>query len=308
MRVEFPGAIYHVMNRGDRREPIFRDDADRRRFVETLAEVCVKTDWQVQAYVLMPNHFHLVVETPRPNLVTGMKWLLGTFTGRFNRRHQVSGHLFSGRYKTLIVDGASTGYLKTVCDFVHMNPVRAKLLSADQSITDFVWSSWPAYLRAPAHRPAWMRVDRLLVEYGIARDSPAGRRELEGALEERRMAEEGGGSSLVRRGWCLGGGTFRRELLARMTERLGAEHYGEERKETEEAKAERILAAELKRRRWDVGELESRSKGDAEKVTMAVKLREETAMTLGWIAGRLRMGTRGYLNHLLYRRRKRAND
>ena len=75
--MEYPGAIYHVMNRGVRREPIFKDEADRQCFVETLAEVCAKTGWQVHAYILMPNHFHLVMETPRPNLVAGMKCHVG---------------------------------------------------------------------------------------------------------------------------------------------------------------------------------------------------------------------------------------
>jgi REP element-mobilizing transposase RayT len=102
LRVEYPGAVYHVMNRGDRREPIFRDDADRRRFLSTLGEACGKTGWQVHALCLMPNHFHLVVETPRGNLVAGMKWFLGTYTGRFNRRHKLFGHLFSGRYRALV--------------------------------------------------------------------------------------------------------------------------------------------------------------------------------------------------------------
>ena len=97
LRVQYPGAIYHVMNRCDRREAIFADDADRRRFLRTFAETCDKTCWQVHAYCLMSNHFHLVIETPQPNLVTGMKWLLGTYTGRFNRRHKEFGHLFSGR-------------------------------------------------------------------------------------------------------------------------------------------------------------------------------------------------------------------
>jgi len=84
-RVQYPDAIYHVMNRGDRREPIFKDDLDRRRFLQTLAQACAKTAWQVHAYCLMENHFHLVVETPRANLVAGMKWFLGTYTSRFNR-------------------------------------------------------------------------------------------------------------------------------------------------------------------------------------------------------------------------------
>jgi len=107
------------MNRGDRREQIFMDDADRQRFVETLGEVCAKTGWQIHAYVVMPNHFHWVVETPQPNRVAGMKWLLGTYTSRFNRRHKLFGHLFSGRYKSLIGDGSGSGYLKSVSDYVH---------------------------------------------------------------------------------------------------------------------------------------------------------------------------------------------
>src|SRR5437667_6182787 len=132
LRVQYPGAIYHLMNRGDRREPIFKDDADRKRFLETLAEACGKTQWQVHAYCLMTNHFHLVVETPQANLVAGMKWFLGTFTSRFNRRHKEFGHLFSDRYKALVVDGSSNGYLGTVGTYVHLNPARAKLLKLEQ--------------------------------------------------------------------------------------------------------------------------------------------------------------------------------
>jgi len=304
LRVEYPGAIYHVMNRGDRREPIFNDDADRQRFVETLGQACTRAGWRVHAYVLMPNHFHLVVETPRGNLVAGMKWLLGTYTGRFNRRHRLFGHLFSGRYKALVVDGSGSGYLKSVCDYVHLNPARAKLLSAGQLLRSFVWSSWPAYLLAPARRPAWLRADRVLGEHGIPKDSPAGRQQLERALEARRGAEAGGEFKAIRRGWCLGEAAFRQELLAQMSERLGAEHYGAERAETEAAEAERIIAAEWKRRKWKAAELQARPKGDAAKVALAARLRAETTMTVGWIAERLEMGTRGYLNHLLYQRRK----
>ena len=107
LRVEYAGAVYHLMNRGDRKEPIFRDDSDRMLFLETLGQACAKTDWQVHAYCLMRNHFHLVVETPKANLVAGMKWFLGTYTARFNRRHKLFAHLFSGRYKALVVDAAS---------------------------------------------------------------------------------------------------------------------------------------------------------------------------------------------------------
>ena len=305
LRVEYPGAIYHVMNRGDRREPIFKDEADHQRFVETLGEACTKTGWQVHAYVLMPNHFHLVVETPQPNLVAGMKWLLGTYTSRFNRRHKLFGHLFSGRYKSLIVDGSGSGYLKSVCDYVHLNPARAKLVAADAALKSFGYSSWPAYLLGPSKRPAWLRVDRLLGEWGIPKDSPAGRQRLEQALEARRGDGEAGEEfKRIRHGWCLGEEAFRKELLAHMIERMGAEHYGEERTEAAEAQAERIIAEELKRRRWNEADLKTRRKGDVAKVALAERVRRETTMTVGWIAERLQVGTRGHLNHLLYRRRK----
>jgi REP element-mobilizing transposase RayT len=117
-RIEYPGAIYHVMNRGDRREAIFRDDVDHQLFLSTLDETCVKADWLVHAYCLMGNHFHLVLETPRGNLVSGMKWFLGTYTLRFNRRHGVTGHLFGGRYKALVIDPSQPDYLRTVCDYL----------------------------------------------------------------------------------------------------------------------------------------------------------------------------------------------
>jgi len=96
LRIEYEGALYHLLSRGDRREEIFWDDQDRERFLQLLGRVCGRTGWQVHAYCLMSNHFHLVVETPRPNLVAGMKWFLGAYTMSFNRRHRLSGHLFGG--------------------------------------------------------------------------------------------------------------------------------------------------------------------------------------------------------------------
>src|SRR5580658_6588915 len=228
LRIEYPGAIYHVMSRGDRREPIFKDDVDRKEFMSTLEEACDKTGWQVHALCLMGNHFHLVVETPQGNLVAGMKWLLGTYTGRFNRRHKLFGHLFSGRYKALIVDGSGTGYLKTVCDYVHLNPARAKLLRPEQPLRAYPWSSWPEYLKSPGQRSGRLRVDRLLGEMNIPKDSPAGRRELERLMEDRRSAEEDGAYQAIRRGWFLGEASLKEELLAQMTEQMGAEHYGAE--------------------------------------------------------------------------------
>ena len=99
----------------------------------------------------MRNHFHLVVETPLPNLVAGMNWFMGTYTSRFNRRHKLFGHLFSGRYKSLVVGGQG-GYLRTVCDYVHLNPVRARVLGPEAPLRSYRWSSYPQYLQVPSQR------------------------------------------------------------------------------------------------------------------------------------------------------------
>ena len=299
LRVEYEGAIYHVMNRGDRREPIFKDETDREQFVRTLGECCAKTDWQVHALCLMGNHFHLVIETPKANLVAGMKWLLGTYTARFNRRHRLCGHLFSGRYKSLIVDSSGDGYLRTVCDYVHLNPVRAKLLAAGQSLRTYQWSSYPWYLTAPGQRPPWLRVDRLLGETGIPKDSVAGRREFERRLEQSRPQEDRELYRALRRGWYFGDKKFRGELLAQMAERVGESHYGEERQASGEEKAKRIVAEELKRRRWREATLKKRRKGDVEKVRIAMRLRRETIMTLKWIARCLHMGSWTHVSNCL---------
>ncbi len=300
LRVQHPGAIYQVMNRGARREPIFKDGADRQRFLDTLGEACLKTGWQVQAYCLMANHFHLVVETPQANLVTGMKWFLGTNTSRFNRRHKLLGHLFSGRYKSLIVDGSGNGYLRTVCDYVHLNPARAKLVSPEQPLREFRWSSWREYLMSPGQRQGWLRVERLLGEYRIPEESTTGRRRLEEALEARRAAEDGDDYKPIRRGWFFGDRTLKEELLAAVNAQAGGWHYGEELRESAEAKAERIVTEELKRRQWAATELAARLKGDPGKLAIARRLREETTMTLAWIAERLKMGTKTHLAHLFY--------
>jgi hypothetical protein len=248
----------------------------------------------------MSNHFHLVVETPNANLVAGMKWFLGVYTWRFNRRHKLFGHLFSGRYKSLIVDGSGTGYLKTVCDYVHLNPVRARLMTDDQRLESYRWSSYPLYLQAPSRRPEWLRTERLFGEWAVPVDSAAGRRVFATQMECRRGGEREQEYKALRRGWFLGDQVFRKELLAQMAERRGEWHFGEELQESAEERAEGIIRAELKCGGWTEKELPRRRKGDKFKVRVARRLRAETTVTLKWIADRLGMGTRGHLTHLLY--------
>jgi REP element-mobilizing transposase RayT len=299
MRREFAGAIYHVMNRGNRRKAIFRTHGDHRMFLATLTEACGKTEWQIHAYCLMRNHFHLVIETPQPNLVAGMKWLLGVYTKRFTIRHKFSGHLFAGRYKALIVDGSGDGYLGKVCDYVHLNPARAKLIAPRARLDRFAWSSYPAYLKPARQRPKWLRVDRLLGEKAIAKDSAAGRKELARQMEQRRREETTSDYHSIRRGWCLGSEEFRQELLLAAPPKVGVSHSGADRQEAGERKAERLVREELRRRGWKKQDLRGLPKGEKRKVALARRLRQETTMTLKWIARRLHMGSWTYVSNLL---------
>ncbi len=307
LRLQYEGAIYHLLSRGDRREDIYREPADRSQFLATLGEACAKTDWQVHAYCLMRNHFHLVIETPRANLVSGMKWLLGTYTMRFNRRHALSGHLFAGRYKSLLVDEKTPDYLRAVCDYVHLNPARAGLVAAGDSLASYPWSSYPSYLQ-PARRPAWLRCDRLLGEHGLEGTSRSNLRELarrmEARLEEGSLAVEAG----IRSGWRFGAEDFLARLLDRVEVKTDERHRAAERSETDEEKAQRIVNAALTRRGWGEAELRARRKSDPDKVAIAWQLRSETAMSLKWIAARLQMGSWTHVSNLLRRKSVKSED
>ena len=164
------------------------------------------------------------------------------------------------------------------------------------------------YLQKPHQRPSWLYVNGLLGEHGIPKDSAAGRRELERRVEAIRRSEVGQGFGAIRGEWCLGDDDFRQELLGRMSERMGAEHYGSERRESDEAKAERIIAEEFTKLGWKETDLHRTRKGDPAKLAIVLRLRAETVMSVGWIANRLKAGARSYLNHLLYKWRRSNPD
>ena len=137
LRLEFSGAIYHVTSRGNARHKIYMDDEDREQFLVTLAWVVQRFGWLCHAYCLMDNHYHLMIETPEPNLSRGMRQLNGVYTQGFNRRHRKVGHLFQGRFKAILVERNS--YLLELCRYVVLNPVRAKMVKSPQS---YAWSSY----------------------------------------------------------------------------------------------------------------------------------------------------------------------
>ena len=159
LRIEYPGAVYHVTSRGNARKAIFRDDADRNDFLATLGRVVERFGWLCHAYCLMDNHFHLLIETPRPNLSQGMRQLNGVYTQRFNRRHRRVGHLLQGRFKAILVERDS--YLLELARYIVLNPVRAKLVKA---AVRYPWSSYRATIGA-VRVPDGLTVDWILDQF-----------------------------------------------------------------------------------------------------------------------------------------------
>ncbi len=293
MRVEYEGACYHVFCRGDRREAIVRTDADRQLFLSTLEETCSKTGWRVHAYVLMPNHYHLLLETPEANLVAGMRWFQSTYTARFNRRHGLVGHLFQGRYKSLLVEAAGGDYLATVSTYIHMNPVRARLVGSEDA-AGYAWSSVRGYLR-PRERPAWLVAERVLGTHGLE-DTPAGRRRYVAYLvgrgpEERR---KGGGAEkaydAIRRGWCFGGEAFRGRIVKAVAGkgvRARGSYSGGAITAHDADQAEALIEDEVRRMGLTIEEMQRLSWRDPRKKRLAQRVRGQTVVTNAWVAERL---------------------
>ena len=149
LRIEYPGAHYHVMSRGNERRPIVRDDADREKRLDWLRRTVETYGWRLHAFVLMNNHDHLFLETPQANLSAGMQYLNGSYTSYFNRRYRRAGHLFQGRYQAQLVE--EEGYYLEVSRYIHLNPVRAGCVERAER---YLWSSYPGY-HNPRRAIAW---------------------------------------------------------------------------------------------------------------------------------------------------------
>lgn len=167
LRIEFPGALYHVTSRGNQLHPIYRDETDRRIWLEVLGLVCERFHFVVHAYCQMTNHFHLMVETVEGNLAQGMRQLNGLYSQRLNRRHTLVGHVFQGRYKAVLVQKES--HLLELARYIVLNPVRAGMVDCPEQ---WMWSSYHSTLGA-ARRPAWLETDWLLGQFGHVSDDAA---------------------------------------------------------------------------------------------------------------------------------------
>ena len=162
LRLEFPGALYHVTSRGNRRNPIFQDDADRRAWLDVLGRVCERHHFVIHSFCQMTNHYHLLIETVEANLSQGMRQLNGLYTQHFNWRHSHVGHLFQGRYKAILVQKES--YLLELSRYIVLNPLRAKMVS---SLDDWRWSSHH-YFVSQEYPPSWLERDWLLSRFDNA--------------------------------------------------------------------------------------------------------------------------------------------
>ena len=309
IRIEFAGAFYHVMARGNHKEAIYQDDDDRRFFMKCVAEACEKTGWVVHAWVLMNNHYHLFLETPEPNLVEGMKWLQNTYTRRFNVRHKEWGRLFGDRYKAILVQGDESGYYEKLWNYIHLNPFRAAQIKAKSggSILDYPWSSIAGgYALPPGQRPKWLAGERSLRILGY-NDTPSGRGKMIRALDNRAAGEgrESGSPEIdpeadarrsnLRRGWYFGSRQFADQVLKKAeaafkkTRKSRAYGGSRERAAHGEVEARRILKECLKAAALHTGDLSSLRSNDPRKVLIATLLWNKTTVGQRWIADELAM-------------------
>ena len=297
LRLEFPGAVYHVINRGNYRRDVFAAAKTRAAFEECLFQACERSGWVLHTYVVMRNHYHLAVETPKGNLVIGMQWLEATFANRFNRLGREHGHLFQGRYKGLLVDKDSS--LGPLCDYIHLNPVRAGVATV-AGLRDVSHSSY-WHLWRPAGRPAFLRVETALKEAGGLADTPAGRAAYAAYLDWQAAEGPAGKNKAyanLSQGWALGTEEFKADLV----------------RDFQIAATARALepsgAAEVRAMQWQealevaVGRLpatartapDAARKSAAWKVAVATHLKSTTDVSNGWLAIQLDMGTAAYVS------------
>ena len=311
LRIEFPGAFYHVMARGNRREVIFHDDEDYRFFLKTLGDACERTGWRVHAWVLMGNHYHLFIQTPEPNLVAGMGWLQNAFTRRYNVRHRAWGRVFGDRYKSVLVQGEDRWHYQTLMDYIHLNPVRARLVrpKAGQSVLDYPWSSVAGgYVLPGSKRPKWLAAEAGLEAFDC-KDTVAGRRQMVERLDRRAVQEAikscgvpvmpeevDARCSHLRRGWYWGTQGFAEKMRA-LVEKVskGKARRSRAYQATPESRAhgldeaERWLAEGLGVAGLSPDDLAGLKGSDPRKLVLAKLLWQRTVVSQEWIAEKLWM-------------------
>lgn len=297
LRIQYPGAIYHVINRGNYRRDVFESVGTVQAFEKALMEACAENAWKLHAFVIMRNHYHLAVETPQANLVEGMHWLQSTFSTRFNRLRQESGHLFQGRYQALLVEDMAA--LAKVVDYIHLNPSRARIVPAER-LADFRWSSLQRFLRGP-RTPALCCQD-WLEQHGLG-DTPEGLRAYAnhlGALAADEAEQKRLGLEQLSKGWAIGTAGWCRAIAKEHADRaLAPGIETTELRSLKEARWLQVLEEELAHHRQTRETAASTRANVPWKITTATKLRQVGA-PYTWITQQLHMGSistvRVYLN------------
>jgi len=285
LRIERNDGDYHVINRGNYRSDIFATEGARQAFVKTLDEACQKTGWVLHAWCLMTNHFHLALRTPNANLALGMQWLQATFSARFNRFRKECGHLFQGRYKALHIEPGRT--LGAVCHYIHLNPIRAKMMSLDELAE---WKGCSLrWLINPRERASWFKADAALAHPMQLADTPAGRRSYKDYLAWL-AADESAQKDLcfetLSRGWAVGSKEFKRGLVEEIAEDriIGVEEAAEGRRLLWERKLEELKAE------FSEEEKQDGAKSADWKVAVAARMKETTTASNRWLSAQLGMG------------------
>jgi putative transposase len=288
LRVEYEGARYHVLNRGNYRRPLFEVHRTGETFLEALYEASERYGWILHGYVVMSNHYHLAVETPLANLSSGMQYLQSVFSNRFNKFVGERGHVFQGRYKALLLE--DTTALLQVVDYIHLNPVRAGVIAVEE-LKSYRLSSFPDFF-CKKGRPAFLRPVDFLHEAGGLTDSAVGMRAYHRRLkwiteEDPREREEE--YERLCRGWYVGTEAGKAHLAGKV--------------QNGEAKANAAVKGELEEMRWvrllkaglDVlGKNEMqlvKDKRSAEwKLALATWLKSQTGASNRWLGENLLMG------------------
>jgi REP element-mobilizing transposase RayT len=300
LRIQFEGALYHVINRGNYRRDLFETAGAAEAFLTVLFEATVRYGWRLHAFVLMRNHCHLALETPQANLVEGMHWLQSTIATRFNRYRQERGHLFQGRYQAVLVEDFAV--LGRVVDYIHLNPVRARVIPADQ-VANFRWSILRRFVRGP--RPAGMVAAEWLEARGGWKDTAEGWRAYVAHLiglgqneaEQKRQGLERRSSA-----WALGTHGWRQAVARDHTDlRLSNGLERDQARALNEARWSARLSELLKEAERSAGELESRPLKQLWKLQLANKLRREVGASITWIALTLNLGRPASLRSYLSR-------
>lgn len=299
--------MYHVLNRGNYRADVFRGEKTKAAFLRCLGEACEQTGWRVHAWCVMTNHYHLAISTPQANLVDGMRWLQGTFAVRFNRFRGERGHLFQGRYKSLLVDPESG--LGPLCHYIHLNPVRAKMRTVSE-MADYPWTSL-LWLYQPKLRLKWYDPQPALTHAGTLADTAAGRRKYQaylGWLSEDEPARKAQKFDAMCRGWIIGTTGFAKAVRQEHDELIGhGRRLAAEMKETNEALWQDELDQLLSRLKRQPSDVLADLKSAEWKAAVASAMKERTTVTNRWLGEALNMGALHEVSRQVGRWRNQPN-